>query len=178
MAKKDHHFTAADVLKHQEHHGGVKCTCGLEGRDGIYMGHKDTCPKSLFPDISVFPSNEGKKLNKTLPKPVKMTRPEKEMGMILEAQKRAGEIVDYRFQGMSLAWGRDPETGILMRYKCDWVVFTGIRTNDLCAIKIVECKGKHIFPQDMIRFKGCRAEWPMFQFEMWQLSGGEWRRVA
>lgn len=104
-----------------------------------------------------------------------MTKPEREYGLILEAMKRKGEVVDYRFQGMSLAWGKDPESGILMRYKCDYVVI--LDSEFYARFKIIECKGPHIYPQDLIRFKGCRAEWPMFQFEMWQLTATGWQRI-
>jgi hypothetical protein len=111
-----------------------------------------------------------------LPQPVKMSRPEIEMGMMLEAQKRAAEIVDYRFQGMSLAYSPDPETGILLRYKCDYVVIV-----TLAAIRIIECKGhgKHaISAAAKLRFKGAKAAWPMFKFEMHQRGrDGQWRRV-
>lgn len=107
-----------------------------------------------------------------------MTRPEKEMGMILEAQKRNGEIVDYRFQGMSLAYSPDPETGILLRYKCDYVV---IFDPLLHWIKIIECKGhgKHaISAEAKLRFKGAKAAWPWFKFEMHQRQrDGKWDRV-
>lgn len=110
---------------------------------------------------------------RALPQAVRMTKPEREYGMRLEAMKRKGQIVDYRFQGLSLAWGADPETGILMRYKCDYVVFR----DSWQRIAIIEVKGCHIFEKDIIRFKGCRAEWPMFQFEMHQLTGGQWHQV-
>lgn len=120
-----------------------------------------------------------------LPKPVQMTRPEREMGMMLEAQKRAGEIVDYRFQGMSLAYSPDPETGIQLRYKCDYVVITELRRPPemipASLFTIIECKGygKHaISAAAKLRFKGAKAAWPMFQFEMWQrCQDGQWRRV-
>lgn len=116
-----------------------------------------------------------------LPQPVKMSRPEIEMGMMLEAQKRAAEIVDYRFQGMSLAYSPDPETGILLRYKCDYVVIVDRDTEFYARIKIIECKGhgKHaISAAAKLRFKGAKAAWPMFKFEMHQRGrDGQWRRV-
>lgn len=118
---------------------------------------------------------------KSLPQPVQMSRPEIEMGMMLEAQKRRSEIVDYRFQGMSLAYSPDPETGILLRYKCDYVVIEGVAGTHTAQIKIIECKGhgKHaISAAAKLRFKGAKAAWPMFKFEMHQRGrDGEWRRV-
>lgn len=131
--------------------------------------------------------------HKSLPKPVKMTRPEREYGMILEAMKRRGEIVDYRFQGMALAWGRDCMTGLAMRYKCDWLVINqvlpvtavsgpysvtiGDTAKPWARLTLIEVKGAHIWSRDLVRFKGCRAEWPMFQFEMHQLVRGTWTRI-
>lgn len=136
-----------------------------------------------------------------LPTPVKMTRPEREYGLILEAMKRRGDIMDYKFQGMSLTWGADPETGRILRYKCDWLVICSFEdslnlTEVACRVtnsrdiirqwlkqlpvKLIEVKGSGryaIQPAALLRFKGCRAEWPMFQFEMHQLSQGTWRRV-
>lgn len=135
-----------------------------------------------------------------------MSKPEREMGMILEAQKRRQEIVDYRFQGMSLAYSQDPETGILLRYKCDYVVIvackemipflTGpgktsgqvdvesaghMRFEQYAAIKIIECKGhgKHaVSAAAKLRFKGAKSAWPMFKFEMWQRDKeGRWARI-
>jgi hypothetical protein len=121
------------------------------------------------------------------------TKPEREMGMILEAQKRRGEIVDYMFQGMSLAYSPDPETGILLRYKCDYVVIVGggdpkkemtgllYDLPPATRIRIIECKGhgKHaISAAAKLRFKGAKAAWPMFKFEMHQRGkDGQWQRV-
>lgn len=100
------------------------------------------------------------------------------MGMMLEVEKRDGKIVDYKFQGMALAWGIDPNTGIRLRYTCDWVV---IESLEPLVIKIIECKGhgRHaISAEAKLRFKGCRAEWPMFKFELHQRDkDGAWNRL-
>lgn len=175
LKKKGLSFSLADAHAHAAKHGYTLEVGGLGGTAG---NPADAVQSKIQPK---------------LPQPVKMSRPEREMGMMLEAQKRAGEIVDYRFQGMSLAYGEDPETGILLRYKCDWVVIlgggdpkkemTGLIYNlpPATRFKIIECKGsgKHaISAAAKLRFKGAKAAWPMFQFEMWQrLSDGQWRRV-
>lgn len=127
--------------------------------------------------------------------PVKMTRPEKEYGLILEAMKRKGEIVDYKPWGTKLAWGKDPKTGRLMYYTGDFLVIKkwgpmlyavthgpkGKGRSEIwdpaAMVIIIEVKGAHIWPKDLIRFKGCRSEWPMFQFEMHQLEKGVWTRI-
>jgi len=139
------------------------------------------------PELRVNDGRDEQPAKSKLPQPVQMSRPEIEMGMMLEKQKRDGEIVDYIFQGMSLAYGKDPETGILLRYKCDYVVIAGI-LQDMneeppfwSRIKIIECKGdgKHaISAAAKLRFKGAKAAWPMFKFEMHQRGrDGQWRRV-
>lgn len=158
-------FGLSDIESHQRRlFGDVKCTCKGEP-------HIETCPRSLLSktDAIVAPATAKK-----LPKPIEMSRPEREMAMILEAQKRNQEIIDYRFQGMSLAYGEDPETGILLRYKCDFVVIGA-------PFKIIEVKGhgKHaINAAAKLRFKGAKAAWPMFKFEMWQRQrDGQWIRV-
>lgn len=84
---------------------------------------------------------------------------------ILEARKKRGEIDSYRYEGMSLRWGDG------MRYTPDAVVFCGKE------ITLIEVKGPHIHQKDLIRFKGCKAEWPEFHFEIWQEVKREWKRV-
>jgi hypothetical protein len=104
----------------------------------------------------------------------KMTGVEREYGLMLEAQKRAGEILRYEFQGMTLRWGVDEKTGDSMKYTPDWVVFDDgvITKGDKVAwkIRLIEIKDQHIHyrQQAIARFKGCRAWWPEFSFELWQ----------
>jgi hypothetical protein len=114
-------WTATDVAAHQQRSfGAPRCTCKPVG-----AYHSPQCPVSLFAQAQAdtLPTKTIERIgDKLLTLSDRMTKPEREMGMILEAQKRRGEIVDYRFQGMSLAYSPDPETGILLRYKCDYVV--------------------------------------------------------
>lgn len=92
---------------------------------------------------------------------------ESEYGLILEAQKRRGDIIDYFYEGLSLSWGDG------MRYKPDWVIVV-----EDAPIKLIEVKGGYIFPKDLIRFKGCRAHWKQwFDFEMHQKKEGSWVRL-
>jgi hypothetical protein len=91
-----------------------------------------------------------------------------------------------------MEWGKHPDTGKPQIYSPDFYVVTrrdvplaklegpgltgnedamgagNLRTTTLIHIKIVEVKRRNIWPADLIRFRGCRAEWPMFSFEMWQ----------
>lgn len=98
---------------------------------------------------------------------------EAEFALRLEAMKRAGEILRYEYEGMTLRWAG-------MRYTPDFVVFwrditeSGIWTD---GIKLIEVKGGHIWDRDIVRFKGARAHWPEFSFEMHQKKAGQWKRI-
>lgn len=92
---------------------------------------------------------------------------EAEYGAILEAQKRRGEIIHYVFEGINLRWGDG------MRYTCDYAVFV-----DDMPIKCIEIKGAYRWQRDVVRFKGCAAEWKTyFDFEMWEKSDHGWRQL-
>lgn len=104
----------------------------------------------------------------------KKTRPEIEMEMILAGKLSRGEVLKYRYEGLKLAWGVDPDTERPMVYTPDFVV----ENKDDHRLLLIEVKGPHIFKQDLIRFKGCRSEWPVFKFEMHQRSkDGSWARI-
>jgi hypothetical protein len=109
----------------------------------------------------------------------KMTRPEREYSLILAAKKRAGEILDYRYEGIRLKWGVDSDTGDAMWYKPDFVVIVSeYKTRREVAFTLIEVKGPWISERDLVRFKGCRAAWPQFQFEMHQRDReGRWTRI-
>jgi hypothetical protein len=113
-----------------------------------------------------------------LPKPRQNTT-EAEYGRILEAMKRRGEIMNYRPFGIRLEWGADPATGKPMVYSPDFFIelFYTNADDAWLPVILVEVKGPHIYPQDWIRFKGCRAEWPMFRFELHQKTKEGWRHV-
>ncbi len=106
------------------------------------------------------------------PKP-RLTKTEQEYGFILEALQNRGVIVEYRFEGISLSWGADPETGKPMWYTPDFIVWMANGQTELH-----EVKGGHIFAKDLIRFKGCRAEWGLhFRFALHQKKNRMWRRL-
>lgn len=108
---------------------------------------------------------------------------EQRMLDLCEARKRRGEIDSYRYEGMTLRWGRDPKTGKPMRYTADVVVTVkdgyhdGQRSFDWTETTLIEVKGKKIWDRDLVRFKGCRAEWPEYHFEMWQWKDRQWTRT-
>ena len=105
-----------------------------------------------------------------------MNKTEAQFALMLEAQKRAGEILRYEFEGIALRWAD-------MRYTPDFVVFEyydnelPMHQRQQSGIKLIEVKGAHIWDRDIVRFKGARAYWPEFAFEMWQLKKGHgWNR--
>jgi hypothetical protein len=104
-----------------------------------------------------------------------MNATEREFSFLLEAQKQKGEIVRWVFEGVTLRWGDG------MHYKPDFfiVVATGIKLNDqrIGHWRCIEVKGKKIWDRDIVRFKGCKAEWPEFEFEMHQKLDGKWNRL-
>lgn len=96
-----------------------------------------------------------------------MNKTEREYSYILEARKRNGEIAAYKFEGVRLLWGGG------MTYTPDFSVqyFGG-------HIELHEVKGAHIRDRDIVRFKGCRAEWEeWFGFEFHQRRQGTWTKL-
>jgi len=98
-----------------------------------------------------------------------MNKTEREFSFILEAQKRTGEIDEWKFEGVRLLWGGG------MTYTADF----SVRRTQRGRIKVVEVKGAHIRDRDIVRFKGCRhelEEW--FDFEFHQRNkDGTWTRL-
>jgi len=114
----------------------------------------DSARHSLPPKVGAPPFSHG--MNKT----------EREYGLVLEALKRRGEVLRYEYEGLTLRWAD-------MRYTPDFVVFLPLSQ----PLKLIEVKGAHIWDRDIVRFKGARAYWPEFRFEMWQKARGQWRRL-
>ena len=121
----------------------------------------------------------------TLGKRRRMTRPEREMELILSAQQDRHEIVSFRYEGIRLKWGEDPKTGEAMWYKPDFFVTLDDIEGDTCRggpyskiFRCIEVKGPWISERDLVRFKGARAAWPCFEFEMHQRDKeGRWTRL-
>jgi hypothetical protein len=116
-----------------------------------------------FPEQRQEPEAKPKKLRGGAKLPNKT---EAEFGLILESQKGRGEIIRYVYQGITLHWGDG------MRYTPDWFVILPARIH-----RCVEVKGARIWDRDIVRFKGCKAEWPEFEFEMHQKAEGRWQRI-
>ena len=71
---------------------------------------------------------------------------------------------------MSLRWGK------CMTYKPDFMERQPIGNRPDATL--IEVKGGHIFDRDIVRFKGCAAEWGwLFEFQMWQWKNRDWKRL-
>lgn len=101
-----------------------------------------------------------------------LNKTEAEFALRLEAMKRNGEILRYEYEGMTLRWAG-------MRYTPDFVVFRRTMPEDEqpWPIMLIEVKGGHIWDRDIVRFKGARAHWPEFSFEMHQKTKQGWKRI-
>jgi hypothetical protein len=106
----------------------------------------------------------------------RMNKTEREYSLILEAMKRRGEIIEFRAFGIALEWGLDPDTQKPMRYRPDFIAWRHSPSLPI-EVVIIEVKGGHIYSRDLVRFKGCRSDWPMFAFEMHQKKAGQWNRI-
>lgn len=98
----------------------------------------------------------------------KMNKTEAEYAVMLEGMKRGDEIRRYEYEGVTLRWAD-------MKYTPDFIVFPHAYAMS-SQIKLIEVKGAHIWDRDIVRFKGARAYWPEFTFEMWQKQKHGWIR--
>ncbi len=110
-----------------------------------------------------------------------MNKTESEFALILEAQKRAGEILRYEFEGMTLRFAN-------VKYTPDFVVLTkpsvdhlhATATYDTFPIRFIEVKGPFIKgnrERAVERFRHAKTYWPEFSFEMWQKKDGVWTQI-
>ena len=104
-----------------------------------------------------------------------MNKTEAEFALRLEAQKRAGEILRYEFEGITLRFAN-------VRYTPDFVVITN--PYDLSKhreLKLIEVKGPFIRgnrERAVERFRHAKTYWPEFTFEMMQKQkDGSWRQI-
>ncbi len=105
-----------------------------------------------------------------------MNETESEFALILEAQKRAGEIRRYEFEGMTLRFAN-------VKYTPDFVVFGGPSNQRPFMpkqLKFIEVKGPFIRgnrERAVERFRHAKTYYPEFQFEMWQKKDGAWTQI-
>ncbi len=113
-----------------------------------------------------------------------MNKVESEYALILEEKKRAGEILRYEFEGITLRFAN-------VKYTPDFVVFYEKRDGSIVdkgwvrpimipAIRLVEVKGPFIKgnrERAVERFRHAKSYWPEFTFEMWQKKDGSWTQI-
>ncbi len=94
-----------------------------------------------------------------------MNKTEAEFALMLEAQKRAGEIHRYEFEGITLRFAN-------VKYTPDFVVFLNPASDwkGIPTTKFIEVKGPFIKgnrERAVERFRHAKTYWPEFTFEMW-----------
>ncbi len=104
-----------------------------------------------------------------------MNKTESEYALILEAQKRKGEILRYEFEGITLRFAN-------VKYTPDFVVIESWYTKEKfpIVIKFIEIKGPFIKgnrERAVERFRHAKTYWPEFTFEMWQKKDGQWTQI-
>lgn len=117
----------------------------------------------------------------------KMNATEAAFALILESQKRKGEILSYHFQGMTLRWHVGNE---IVKYTADFVVFaedrSGLDANGtgvtFIKTKLIEVKGGYRkFPgyleRAIERFRHAKTRWPQFSFEMHKKTKDGWKQI-
>lgn len=100
-----------------------------------------------------------------------MNKTEARYAQILEADKQAGRIASWHYEGMTLRWG----TLDNIQYTADFLVFDGIAADG--RIRLIETKGAKLFKDTSQKFKAARNQWPQFEFQLWQLKKGAWTRL-
>ena len=147
-------FTLEQARAHAQRHGYA--LAGFPPDSGASPDHQNDST-GILARPNPLNSPQKRRMNKT----------ETEYSRIAESQKQKGEILEWRFEALTLVWGDG------MRYKPDFAC----RRAD-APLLLVEIKGGHIWSRDLVRFKGCRAEWKsVFDFELWQKKAGLWNRL-
>ncbi len=113
-----------------------------------------------------------------------MNKTESEFALRLEAQKRAGEILRYEFEGITLRFAN-------VKYTPDFVVFCEKRDGStvekgwiqpiiIPVIHFIEVKGPFIKgnrERAVERFRHAKTYYPEFSFEMWQQQKSGWTQI-
>lgn len=103
----------------------------------------------------------------------RINKTEAEFALMLEAQKRKGEILRYEYEGITLRFAG-------VKYTPDFVVLSSILKCGDLQIKFIEVKGpftKGKFERAIERFRHARTYWPEFQFELHQKTKQGWKQI-
>jgi hypothetical protein len=177
-------MTVTDVVAHQQRSfGAPRCTCKPVG-----AYHSPQCPVSLFVAAQLEPSKKGKRQGGKLRKFREPNQTEAEMGMVLEARRRRGEILSAEFEAITLRWGD-------MEYTPDYFVivqqcsaqYAGLDhepvspenpVRHLVEIVYVEVKGGWKWEDSVVKFKAFRKAMTWARFELWEKIDGRWNQAA
>jgi hypothetical protein len=105
-----------------------------------------------------------------------MNKTEADFALILEAQKRNGDILRYEYEGITLRFAS-------VRYTPDFVVFGGPtfqRPYMPKQLKFIEVKGpftKGKYERAIERFRHARTYWSEFSFELWKKQKTGWKQI-
>jgi hypothetical protein len=102
-----------------------------------------------------------------------MNKTESEFALRLEAQKRAGEILRFEFEGITLRFAN-------VKYTPDFVVLTASLYGIATHTKFIEVKGPFIKgnrERAVERFRHAKTYWPEFTFEMHQKTKEGWKQI-
>jgi hypothetical protein len=191
MKKSSTPFTATDVLAHQvRSFGAPRCTCKPVG-----AYHSPMCPVSIFAAAQLKPDKNAitvpqssRRRGGKLRKHREPNQTEAEMGMILEARRRRGEIEWTEFEAITLRWGD-------MEYTPDWPViermcstqYAGLDKEPvsperparyLVELVYIEVKGGWKWEDSVVKFKAFRKAMPWARFEFWEKIDGRWNQAA
>ncbi len=114
-----------------------------------------------------------------------MNKTESEFALRLEAQKRAGEILRYEFEGITLRFANvkyTPDFVVFQRplYQIDTETQKAKMIDGTEGIKFIEVKGPFIRgnrERAVERFRHAKTYWPEFTFEMHQKTKDGWKQI-
>jgi hypothetical protein len=86
----------------------------------------------------------------------------------LESQKLRGEIVDYKFEGITIRLADN------CRYTPDFFIVVSL---DPLKLRIAETKGGHIWDDSKVKFRVAKEQNPWAEWEMHQKKAGQWSRI-
>ncbi len=140
------------------------------------MNLKDHFPKASksfldanqsYGGIVTLKPNQNATVADVAPRRGKMNKTEAEFAMILEAQKRRGEITRWEFEPMTLRFAG-------VKYTPDFIVFY---PDPQQSFRLIEVKGawtKGKFERAVERFRHARTFFHEWQFQLWQKTKDGW----
>lgn len=109
----------------------------------------------------------------------RMNKTESSYTLQLQALKQCGQILEYKFEGITLLLD-DPSVGKKVRYTPDFLVIKyQLNAPDGIAVVIEfhETKGPHIWEDAKLKFRWARQQYPWFKFHMKQYKNQQWNEI-